>query len=50
MGVGFTVSITVNGSSFSGLKVVVIVDHLVYTVTATGVVHAFSIPEINRVD
>lgn len=50
VGSGFTVSITVNGSSFSGLKVIAIVDDVVFTTTNAGVINVFSIPDIKRVD
>lgn len=50
VGSGFTVSITVNGASFSGLKVVNVVDGLVYTVSSGGTVNVFLIADIQRVD
>lgn len=50
VGSGFTVSITVEGASFHKLKVVDVVDNVAYTVSATGVVNAFDISEIGRVD
>lgn len=50
VGSGFTVSITVNGSSFSGLKVIAIVDDVVFTTNNAGVINVFSIPDIKRVD
>lgn len=50
VGSGFTVSITVNGSSFNGLKVIAIVDDVVFTTTNAGVINVFSIPDIKRID
>ena len=50
VGSGFTVSITVNGSSFNGLKVIAIVDDVVFTTNNAGVINVFSIPDIKRVD
>lgn len=50
VGSGFTVSVTVDGASFAGLKVVNIDGALVFTVTAGGVVNVFAINQIDRVD
>lgn len=50
VGSGFVLSLTVDDASFSGLKVVVIVDDLLYTVTNTGAVNVFPIPSIRRID